>query len=257
MTNDKRRHKRFRSDLMELYGKMSLIQKVEIIDISLGGVALKTGRSLNIGREYLLKLEWKGKTLDVWGVVVRSELIGIEEGDSGKNASIYKVGVMFKDAASNAIADFINSIEWDKKAVVSVMVDKRLNVRFDITTPGEKTLSFPTQFKVQEISLGGILIQTEQALGIESMIPMWLSLKTDKHISFIGRVASCRMIEDKGQAHFEIGMEFKDLTNKDIALLNTFIDYLTMIEIKTDINKTVNSVVGSKTAMDNHPPSFI
>ena len=242
MTYDKRRHKRFRSDLMELYGKMILAQKVEIIDISLSGVALKTDRKLNIGREYPLRLVWKGKTLDVWGVVVRSELIGIEEGDSGKNVSIYRAGVMFKDASSNTIADFINSIESDKKEAVSVMVDKRLNVRFDITTPGEKTLSFPTQFKVQEISLSGILIQTEQALSIESMIPMWLSLKTDKHISFIGRVASCQRIEDKGQAHFEIGMEFKDLTNKDITLLNTFIDYLSMIEMKTDIKKTVNEV---------------
>jgi len=65
MTHDKRRHKRFRSDLMELYGKIVLAQKVEIIDISLGGVAVKTDRRLNIGREYLLKLEWKGKTLDV------------------------------------------------------------------------------------------------------------------------------------------------------------------------------------------------
>ena len=102
-------------------------------------------------------------------------------------------------------------------------------------------MSFPTQFKVQEISLSGILIQTEQALSIESMIPMWLS-QTDKHISFIGRVASCQMIEDKGQAHFEIGIEFKDLTNKEITLLNTFIDYLSMIEIKTDIKKMVNEV---------------
>jgi len=237
MTYDKRRHKRFRSDLMELYGKMILAQKVEIIDISLSGVALKTDRKLNIGREYPLRLVWQGKTLDVWGVVVRSELIGSEEGDNGKNVSTYTAGVMFKDASSSTIADFINSIEWDKKEAVSVMVDKRLNVRFDITTPCEKTLSFPTQFKVQEISLSGILIQTDQALGIESMIPMWLSLKTDKHISFIGRVASCQMIEDKGQAHFEIGMEFKDLTNKDIAVLNTFIDYLSMVEIKTDIKK--------------------
>jgi hypothetical protein len=138
MTYDKRRHKRFRSDLMELYGKMILAQKVEIIDISLSGAALKTDRKLNIGREYPLRLVWKGKTLDVWGVVVRSELIESEEGDSGKNVSKYESGVMFKDASSNTIADFINSIEWDKKEAISVMVDKRPNVRFDITTPGQR-----------------------------------------------------------------------------------------------------------------------
>jgi len=38
---DKRRHKRFRLDLREINGKMILAHKVEIIDISLGGVALK------------------------------------------------------------------------------------------------------------------------------------------------------------------------------------------------------------------------
>ena len=63
MTYDKRRHKRFRSDLMELYGKMIFDQKVAIIDISSSGVALKTDRKLIIGREYPLRLVWKGKTL--------------------------------------------------------------------------------------------------------------------------------------------------------------------------------------------------
>jgi PilZ domain len=138
MTYDSRRHKRFRSDLTELYGKMILTKKVEIIDISLSGVALRTDRQLNIGREYPLRLVWKGKTLDVWGVVVRSEKLGIEERDNGKNVSLYRVGVMFKDVSSETIADFINSIEWDEKEAVSVMVDNRPNDRFDITTPGQR-----------------------------------------------------------------------------------------------------------------------
>jgi hypothetical protein len=122
MTNNSRRHKRFKPDITELHGKMILAQKVEIVDISLSGVALRTDRKLTIGREYPLRLVWKGKTLDVWGVVVRSEMIGLEERDGGKNVLLYSAGVMFKDASSNSIADFINSIEWDKKEAVSVMV---------------------------------------------------------------------------------------------------------------------------------------
>ena len=76
-----------------------------------------------------------------------------------------------------------------------------------------------------------MLIQTDQALGIESMIPMGLSLKADSPVNFIGRVVSCRMTEDEGQAHYEIGVEFKDLTDTDRASLKTFIDYLAATKV--------------------------
>ncbi len=230
---DKRRHKRFRLDLIEINGKMSLADKVEIIDISIGGVALKADRRLNIGREYLIKLGEKGKSIDVKGIVVRSELSGIEERANGERVLIYKAGMKFKDGSADKVADFLNLIKHSKKEQVSAMVDRRFNVRFQITTPSEQTLSFPAQFKVKNISLSGMLIQTEQALGIESMVPMGLSLSDDSHVNFNGRVASCRKTEDEGQAHYEIGVEFSDLTDKDRELLKTFIDYLVTMETQS------------------------
>jgi len=228
---DKRRHKRFRLDIMEINGKMILADRVEIIDISLGGVALKTDRRLNVGKEYFIKLGDKGKSIDVKGIIVRCELSKIEERSNGKRVSIYTAGMMFKDVSPDTIADFLNSIEQDKKEAMPVRVDRRLTVRFYITTPWEKTLCFPAQFKVKEISLSGMRIQTDQALGIESMIPMGLSLKADNPVNFTGRVVSCRMTEAEGQAHYEIGVEFKDLTDTDRASLKTFIDYLAATEV--------------------------
>jgi c-di-GMP-binding flagellar brake protein YcgR len=148
--------------------------------------------------------------------------------------------MMFKDVSPDKIADFLNSIEQHKKEEVPVMVDRRLTVRFYITTPWEKTLSFPAQFKVKEISLCGMLIQTEQALGIESMIPMGLSLQADNPVNFIGRVASCRMVGDQGQAHYEIGVEFTDLTDEDRTLLKAFIDYLAVMEVNAEGEKADN-----------------
>ena len=237
MMQDKRRHKRFRLDLMEINGKIILANKVEILDISLGGVALKTDRRLNVGKEYLIKLGDKGKSIDVKGIIVRCELSKIEERSSGQRVSIYTAGMMFKDVSPDTIADFLNSIEKHKKEQVPVMVDQRLEVRFYITTPWEQTLSFPAQFKVKEISLSGMLIQTEEALGIESMIPMGLSLKADNPVNFIGRVASCRMAGDTGQAPYEIGVEFTDLTDEDRTLLKVFIDYLTEMEVNAGREK--------------------
>jgi c-di-GMP-binding flagellar brake protein YcgR len=216
---------------MEINGKMILADRVEIIDISLGGVALKTDRRLNVGKEYLIKLGDKGKSIDVKGIIVRCELSKIEERNTGERVSIYTAGMMFKDVSPDTITDFLNSLEEDKKEAMPVRADRRLAVRFYITTPWEKTLCFPAQFKVKEISLCGMLIETDQALGIESMIPMGLSLKADNPVNFIGRVVSCRMTADEGQTHYEIGVEFKDLTDTDRASLKTFIDYLAATEV--------------------------
>src|SRR5512143_4268426 len=174
---------------MRIKGKMILADRAEIIDISLGGVALKTDRRLNVGKEYLIKLGDKGKSIEVKGIVVRCELSTIEERSNGARVSIYTAGMMFKDVSPDAIADFLKSIEQDKKEAMPVMVDRRLTVRFYITTPSERTLCFPAEFKVKESSLSGMLIQTDQDLETESMIPMGLSSKADNPVNFIGRVA--------------------------------------------------------------------
>ena len=193
---DKRQHKRYNLDLIEINGKMSLTDKVEVLDISLGGIALKADRRLNIGKEYMIKLQEKGKTLDVKGIVVRSELSGMEERGHGERVSIYSAGLVFKDGFMDKIADFLRPIEQTRKKKSPAVVDRRLNVRFNITTPGDEILSYPLQFKVRMISLGGMLIQTQQSVESNSTLPMELSLHTDKAVTFIGRVVSFDKMEN-------------------------------------------------------------
>ena len=82
--------------------------------------------------------------------------------------------------------------------------------------------------------------QTDEALGIESMIPMGLSLKADNHVKFIGRAASCRMAGDTGGATYEIGVEFTDLTDEDRTLIKVFIDYLGEMEVNAGREKADN-----------------
>ncbi len=229
---EKRRHKRYNLDLIEINGKMSLTDKVEVLDISLGGVALKADRRLNIGKEYMIKLKEKGKTLDVKGIVVRSELSGIEERGHGETASIYTAGLVFKDGFADKIADFLRPIEQNRKKNSSAVVDRRFNVRFTITTPGKHILSYPLEFKLRSISLGGMLIQTQQSVEINSTIPMELSLTSDKAVTFVGRTIACNMTEIAGQANYDIRVEFTDLTDKDKTLLQTFIDYLDELEAR-------------------------
>jgi c-di-GMP-binding flagellar brake protein YcgR len=235
---DHRRHKRFKLDLIEINGKMRFANKVEIIDISFGGVALKADSRLNIGREYLIRLGDEENRLDVKGVVIRSELSGIEERANGERVTIYTAGIRFQDGSADKIADFFhNAIARDKKEKVEMMVDRRINVRFQITAPWEKILSFPAQFRMKEISLTGMRIEADQSLRRRSIIPLELSLKPDSPVFFTGRIASCRMMEGKEHAHYEIGVEFLDLTDKDKKLLKTFIDYLAATRVNAEGGK--------------------
>ena len=227
---NKRRHKRYKLDLIEVSGKMSLSDKVEILNISAGGVALNADRRLDIGREYLIKLGEKGKSIDVKGVVVRSELSGMVQRKGGEQVLIYSAGIMFKEGQEKKIADFLTLIEQSARKETPISVDRRIGVRFQIVTPQEKVLHYPAEFIVKEISLGGMRIHTTQDLGMEARIPMELALGADKCITFIGRVASCLSLNIKGQATYEIGVEFIDVKDAERAMLKTFIDFLTIME---------------------------
>ena len=272
---DRRRYKRHNLDVIEITGKMSLADRIKILDISLGGVAIKADKRLNIGKEYIVKLQDKGKTIDVKGTVVRAELSGTEKRSNGEMASIYTAGLVFKEGSADKIADFlkpleqtliqqeappaadapevmktIQPVEQEKTAPepaaavvpeiaqpvqppaqVEISKDppvsnRRYHIRFNITTPQERILTYPLEFRVKQISLGGMLIETEQAVLINSVIPMELSLDDEKTVSFMGRIASSARTENEGKIRYALGVQFTNLTAKDTQLIKTFTDYL-------------------------------
>ncbi len=222
---DMRKHKRFKLDLIDMSSKMSLIGKVEIIDISLGGVALKADRKLNIGKECLLMLGYEDRHINVKGIVVRSELSGIEERGEGEKATIYSAGILFKDESADKVKVFFDSIENNKKTQVPEQPDWFYHdIRFSITTPSEKVLNLPTHFGIKDISQSGVIIQTDHQLKIDTMVLIELSINACDPASFMGKVVSCRMTQDKGIGKYDIGVEFSLLTNRDRSLIIGYID---------------------------------
>lgn len=220
-----RKHKRFKVDSRDLSSKMSQVGEVEIIDISLGGVALKAEKKLNIGKECLMILEHEGKQLKVKGIVVRSELSGIERKADGETVTVYSVGIFFKDESAGKVKDFLDSIEGSKKTQVPEPADWFYrNIRFCITTSNEKVLNLPSEFGVKEISQGGVIIQTAHQLKIDSMVLLELSINAGTPVCFVGKVVSCRMQPEKKPSNYDIGVEFSDLTDQGRSLLTRLID---------------------------------
>jgi len=220
-----RRHNRYSLDLLEITGEMSLTRKVNILDMSLEGVALKADHRLDLGQEYMINLQnAKGKTLSVAGVVVRAELSETEKKNDEDSVSIYRVGLQFKDGSADAVDNFLQStVHTIPEAAVPLRNDKRHTVRFHITAPNEQILSYPAHFRVKSISLGGMLIEMEQALEAESTVPMEMALNDGTSVKVIARISSCQLKKNEGSAHYEIVSEFIDLADKDQVALKRFI----------------------------------
>jgi len=113
---DRRRHKRFAMDIMDMKGKMMFARAVKILNISSGGILFKADRRLNIGRNYVLKLENKGEVLTIHGTVICSKLTESQKDPEGDIIPIYTAGMKFtKVSNENKINEIINLIKDRRK----------------------------------------------------------------------------------------------------------------------------------------------
>ena len=63
---------------------------------------------------------------------------------------------------------------------------------------------------------------------------MEMFIHDDNPLKFVGRVASCRVIDKEGQKKYGIGIEFLDLTEKDREVLASFIDHRALTDTETE-----------------------
>lgn len=228
---ERRRHKRFSVDILEISGKMVLARYVKILDISIGGVSFKADRRLHIGHEYTLKILGKGKELSVKGIVMRS-LLSESVGDSrGNVVPIYTAGMQFTDVSEEKLQEIAAFIEdhlgdIDKQVDLFSASGRRLFVRVRMENLEKSILKFSESYRVKNLSLGGMRIESEYALEIESTLPLDLVFGEDKSFQFSGRVVSCSQVKDEETGRYEVGIEFLDMSEKDKELLNEFINSL-------------------------------
>jgi len=225
--DEKRRYKRFSVDIMEINGKMVLASYVKILDISIGGVSFKANRRLNMGSEYSLKMENKRRELTVKGIIVRSTLSESIEDSRGNIVPVYSVGMQFTDTSEEKIKEieaFIlnNMKEADKHVDLYSPSGRRLYVRVFIETPEQSVLKVDENYKVKNICLGGMMIESEHALELESVVPLEMYFVEDNSVKVTGRVVSCIMITDREPMHYNIGMEFTEMPEKDRYILIEF-----------------------------------
>jgi Tfp pilus assembly protein PilZ len=224
---NQRRHTRYRLRLIDIESKVFLAGRADIVDMSLGGVLLRTEGRLAIGRECSILFSYRGMQYPVKGRVVRSEMSGVEERAGGRSVVLYLVGIMFMEGSEGTVKEFLDSIEQSEKTVVPATANWRFrDVQFNLTTPSEKVLEFPAQFTIRDISKRGVIIQTEQQLHVEHMVLLELSLDAAPPARFMGKVVSCRPSRDQGQEGYAVGVEFSDLTEQADDVIRRFMESL-------------------------------
>lgn len=221
---NRRQHKRYKVDVMEINGRMVLAKSVKILDISIGGVCLQTEKNLYVGGEYALQMEGKGKVLTIRGSIAWALLIGSSVDSRGDIIPVYKAGMKFIDVSSEKMNEIVNFIE-DHKRDVDKVVDlyspsgRRLYVRIGIEDPEKAVLNYHGGYKVKSLSLTGMLIESEHSMEIESKLSMEITPTENSCIKFLGRVASCLLIKNKDIEHYDIGVEFIEMSENDRKIL--------------------------------------
>jgi len=226
-----RRQKRYKVDSTNIRGTIVFASYLKINDISVGGISFTTEKRLTIGNEYALKLQGKDTQLTVKGTVMWSLLSESIADSIGNVIPIFKTGIQFIDLSTDQENEIIKFIEAHKKEPeekidVYSLSGNRLFVRFRLKEADKATLQEQDHYKVKNISLSGLLIESKHSLKLEDKINMQMALPDNKIISFLGRVVTCTMTKSAVPESYDIGMEFIDISEKDEKALKNFISLL-------------------------------
>lgn len=221
MGREKRREPRF---VVEgLQGHMTFASEVEILNMSLSGVALRTDRRLVIGSEYQLRLEGAGGGgMNVKGVVVWCALESRRKDTRGDDILIYSAGLRFAGVINDALSALLEFLDRHK-----VHPEQRTGgTRFEIEATGRALLDVPHPFRVKVLSLTGMLAQATASLDLDHVLPMELSLDEGDPLRFDGRVAYCTEVDLDQGTQYEIGVEFVHMPPDDRARLEAYVERL-------------------------------
>lgn len=227
---ERRKYKRFKVDGKGIESKVVFAKNVKIIDMSVGGMSVETDKRLNPSSKHILKLKHKNKVISIKSIVARCLLGRSQRSPSGEVIPIYNAGLEFIDVPNemrSEIAKFIEDHrkEPDRKVDIYESSGRRLYIRFQIITPEEVT-DFFESCKVKELSLGGMLIESEHVQEIENRLQMEVFLPEGEPITLLGRIASCLLIKDEDPKLYDIGIEFLEMPDEDRERLKKFIHHM-------------------------------
>jgi hypothetical protein len=220
---ENRKNTRVKIESMDVRCKMHFDTDVALMNISLSGACIGLNKPLEMGGEYLMHIESGDKTVSIRGTVIWERITGSRRSEKGEIFPRYDVGLSFEDVITEkgkALVEFIESSIMPKPSKVRLK-----GVRVKVIKPDMNTLvKDHNTYKIMKISEGGLLIETDQRLDLESRYRMEITLPGEKQpVRFLGRVASCLTMAERMPFIFGAGIEFLEMSDRDRERLNKFV----------------------------------
>ena len=118
---EKRQHNRHKLYDNKINVQMELANEVKVIDISVGGILLKTDRKLDLRKQYILKLVSKDRVINVLGAVKWSSLSEYKKYSSDRELiPIYTSGMQFTHVSNNSIEELAQFIEENRDINIDI-----------------------------------------------------------------------------------------------------------------------------------------
>ncbi len=229
MIQEQRRYTRLVIRSMDIKCKMSFDSRAELINIGLNGACISSQKQLKIGDDYELRFESSKDTITVKSIVVWEKMDNPQRDKRGRSEfPAYRIGLKFNDVLSEKGDNVLNFMEGHTNSFFKRLKLRLEGVRVSIFKPQLSTaVESYEKCSVIKLSLGGMLIETEQPREPESRVRMEITIPELKlPVKFLGRIASCIAVTDAVPGRYGIGVEFIEMSKGDRARLNKFINSL-------------------------------
>jgi hypothetical protein len=187
-SKERRTHRRY--PVESVRGSLHFTTDARVINLSLDGMSIETPNPLKVGREYSLKLDEPGHLLPMRGVVVWCSLVKTTRSPRGDVEPVYRAGIHFAQVLSGKAKQLEGFIR--RNTVISL--ESRVFGRFRIEAEKSADLVLEADFRVLQISLSGMLLESDAAPPSGAQCQMEVQLG-EVEFSTLAQIARVEQIE--------------------------------------------------------------
>lgn len=202
---EKRRHHRY--DVSGVRANLSLPLEVEVLNMSLTGLAIESPLPLMVGSKYHLTLRREHEVIQLPTDLQWCRRARTEPDALGEPAPVYEIGLDFHGALSEKARELLGFLQHN----VVVELERRRAfgyLRIGHEDPAQDSYQ---QFMVKQLSFSGMLVETDPMPEVDADYEMEVHLDR-LAMRTRGRVIHAERVElESGNSICEAGIAFPDL----------------------------------------------
>ena len=212
---ERRRHRRY--EVPRVRGALVLPIRVQVLNMSLTGLAVETPTALEIGRRYGLKLNNRREAVEITVDVQWCHLVRTERAGYADVRPVYEVGLDFRHVLNDQARELLSFLKYN----IVVKVERRIFGRLKTGLDEPNGVDTRHDFRVRRLSLAGMLIETDLKPRVGAALD--LEMEPDKlRLTTRGKVIHAEPLLRK--SGYRAGVQFLELQSESRHALERLIE---------------------------------